>query len=228
MCNLTFEYKLLKQRYRTIFLNTAEEIRVLTEKLKPDNFVGEVFDLYEKSSEGRLWQVKVRKSLRERYLRIKKDNTEQIALLKDNYGCVCCGSCCRLACSEFSYEELQMKASNGDSTANEFLQTFVPFESLNEVKQVFPQYLELLENNNETDYHFYHCPKVTSDNKCPDYENRPKICRDFPDNPLAFLPLKCGFNEWKFKTEDISLKLSAESEIISFYINKLTDYLQIL
>ena len=51
----------------------------------------------------------------------------------------------------------------------------------------------MLIDNNESGYYFYHCPRVTKDNRCPDYENRPQICRDFPDNPLAFLPLSCGF-----------------------------------
>ena len=71
----------------------------------------------------------------------------------------------------------------------------------------------MLEENNQSGYYFYHCPKVTEDNKCPNYENRPQICKDFPDNPIAFLPPLCGFKDWKLKSELISLKLNAESEI---------------
>ena len=83
------------------------------------------------------------------------------------------------------------------------------------------RYVQLLEANNENGYYFYHCPKVTQGNRCPDYENRPQICRDFPDNPTAFLPPKCGFKDWKLKSNSVSLKLSAEMEISLFYIEKI-------
>lgn len=81
----------------------------------------------------------------------------------------------------------------------------------------------MLEDNNESGYYFYHCPKVTQDNKCPDYENRPQICRDFPDNPLAFLPLGCGFVDWKIKSEPVSLMLNAMVEIMGFYKDKIKE-----
>ena len=121
----------------------------------------------------------------------------------------------------FSPTELKTKAQNGDKTAQDFLQTFVPYQDMEEVRKVFPEYVKLLEANNENGYYFYHCPKVTQGNRCPDYENRPQICRDFPDNPTAFLPPKCGFKDWKLKSNSVSLKLSAEMEISLFYIEKI-------
>ena len=78
--------------------------------------------------------------------------------------------------------------------------------------------MELLRGEN---YYVYHCPKITKDNKCPDYENRPQICIDFPDNPIAFLAPECGYHKWKTKSEPLYLKLRAEGEIIEHIISNL-------
>ena len=94
---------------------------------------------------------------------------------------------------------------------------------MNEVDNIYPEYVQMLNDSGESGYYFYHCPKVTEDNRCSDYENRPQICRDFPDNPIAFLPKNCGFKDWKLKSESVSLKLNAEAEIINFYKEKIKE-----
>ena len=211
----------LRVRYREIFLDLAKKIESEVSSLKPEKLSGEIFDYYEKNSYGRRWQDSVLSMIKKIYYPEMIKMRVQINNIRDNYSCNGCGTCCRLACSEFSYGELKEKAKGGDNLAKQFLQTFVPYNSLDDVENIFPEYLKLLKNQNESGYYFYHCPKVTSENKCPDYENRPQICRDFPDNPIAFLPLSCGYMGWKLKSEELSLKLSALSEIISFYIQKL-------
>ena len=90
-----------------------------------------------------------------------------------------------------------------------------------EVRKVFPEYVQLLEANNENGYYFYHCPKVTQGNRCPDYENRPQICRDFPDNALSILPKTCGYKGWKEEVEPIALMLHSMVEIIEYYKERL-------
>ena len=93
-------------------------------------------------------------------------------------------------------EELKKKAKNGDNFATQFTSIFVPYKDENEAKQIYPEYFELLSERLEGEkVYFYHCPKLTKENRCSDYENRPGICRDFPDNPLGFLPGPCGFQE---------------------------------
>ena len=131
---------------------------------------------------------------------------------------ISCGVCCKFAVSEFSPEQLALKAQNGDNYALQFLETFVPYGSVDEARKIYPEYVEFLLKIADGKAYFYHCPKVTEDNRCPDYENRPQICRDFPDNPLAFLPKSCSFTTWKLKSESVCLKLNAEKEIIDFYL----------
>ncbi|MBO5386211.1 YkgJ family cysteine cluster protein [bacterium] len=220
---LTAEYERLKSSYREVFLDTANEIRAIVESVRPKNFDGDIFKTYEVGSVGFNWQQTVLSVLDVRYCGYKKSGLRQIQSFRDECNCVGCGVCCNFAVSEFSPEELKLKAENGDNFASQFVSVFVPYEEMNEVEKIYPEYVQMLKDNGESEYYFYHCPKVTDDNKCPDYENRPQICRDFPDNPIAFLPKTCGFKDWKLKSESVSLKLNAEAEIINFYKEKIKE-----
>lgn len=212
----------LKLKYREIFLKTAENIQAKIISIKPQ-IDGEIFDKYPEKSDGKLWQKRTIEILERDYKNSLSEDLAKIKNTRKNCSCGCCGTCCRLACSEYSPDELLIKAKYGDKFAQQFTQTFVPYESIEEARKIFPEYIRMLEENNQSGYYFYHCPKVTKDNKCPDYENRPQICRDFPDNPVAFLPPLCGFKDWKLKSEHILLKLNAEAEITNFYIKKIKE-----
>lgn len=220
---LTAEYDRLKSSYREIFLEAANEIRAVVESVRPKGFVGDIFKTYEIGSVGFKWQQTVLSVLDVRYCGYKKSGLRQIQAFRDECDCIGCGVCCNFAVSEFSFEELQLKAKNGDNFASQFISVFIPYENMNEVENVYPEYVQMLNDSGESGYYFYHCPKVTEDNRCSDYENRPQICRDFPDNPIAFLPKNCGFKDWKLKSESVSLKLNAEAEIINFYKEKIKE-----
>lgn len=212
----------LKLKYREIFLQTAESVQSKILSIKPD-IKGEIFDKYPKDSIGKTWQKRAIETLEKDYKKSLSKNLDKIKNNRKICNCKGCGTCCKLACSEFSPAELQIKAKYGDKFAQQFTQTFIPYESIDEARKIFPEYIKMLEENNQSGYYFYHCPKITEDNKCPDYDNRPQICKDFPDNPIAFLPPLCGFKDWKLKSELISLKLNAEAEITNFYIKKIKE-----
>ena len=196
------EFISTKVRYRELFVDIALEIDKVIDSLDSDNALA---------------------YLNLRLDKIKKEYRECLYTSDHLRKCNCCGLCCKFAVSEFSYEQLKQKANNGDKFAAQFVTTFVPYNDLNDVKNVCPEYVNLLEDFKESDCYFYHCPKVTEDNKCSDYENRPQICRDYPDNPLQILPKSCGFCDWKLQLESVSLKLNAEIEIINFYITKIKE-----
>lgn len=197
MCELGNNLKILKKNYGEIFKISYADIEAAIEGLS--------------ESERKLY-------LENRLNNVKNKTVEYVKEQREASHCSCCGVCCRFAVSEFSFEELKEKSNNGDNFAKQFISTFIPYNSADEYIKIFPQYLELLKNEN---YYVYHCPKVTEDNRCPDYENRPQICRDFPDNPIAFLPPMCGFSGWKLKSEFVWLKLRAEIEIINHYLENL-------
>ncbi len=218
MEDLTVSIKNLRQKYREIFKTSAEELEKRVNDIKPEG-VGDIFDAYPIGSPGRLWQDSVLKMFDEDICREIFRKWNEILAYRKEFSCNGCGTCCRLACSEFSPEELKIKAEHGDNFANQFLSVFIPYESKEQAKQVYPEYIEMLEKNKEDKVYFYHCPKLNDCNRCTDYDNRPQICRDFPDNPLAFLPKSCGFEQWKQEIEPVALMLHSMLEIIEYYKN---------
>ena len=140
---------------------------------------------------------------------------------KNNYTCARCASCCKLAASQYSYDQLKQKAMRGDKFSKDFISVFVPFKTEDDAKAANPEYFELL-NKLVTDekIYYYYCPKLEG-NLCSDYENRPSICKDFPHNPLKLLPSACSYNEWKNEIAHEAMLLKAKTDIIEFYRSKL-------
>lgn len=221
MNNLSSSVENLRKKYREIFEKSVEEIQSRVDDLKPENFSGDIFDCFEKDSKGYIWQKQVLSLLENDISKEIYRKFQEILAYRNNFGCVGCATCCNLACSEFSPDELKQKAENGDNFASQFLSVFIPYNSKDEAKKVYPEYIAMLDDNKENDVYFYHCPKLTDDNRCSDYENRPQICRDFPDNPLSILPKSCGYKHWKEEIEPVTLMLHSMVEIIEYYCDKI-------
>jgi len=147
---------------------------------------------------------------------------KEIDNYKNNFSCSCCSTCCKIASSEFSYEELKEKAQNGDKFAQQFVSVFVPYEDENQARIAYAEYIDYLYEilGKEEKYYFYYCPK-NKNKLCSDYENRPEICREFPTNPLMILPKTCGYKAWQEETHTATLLLHALVEIIDFYIKRI-------
>lgn len=211
----------MKQMYREIFLKSSDAIKDRVDKIKPEGIEGDIFDSYEKGSEGQKWQYVVLDMFEKDISHEIYRKWNEILKLRENYSCNGCATCCNLACSEFSYDELKKRAKNGDKFATQFTGIFVPYKSKEEARKVYPQYIELLDNSVDEEVYFYHCPKLNDCKRCSDYENRPQICRDFPDNPLSILPKSCGYYEWRKLAEPVAMMLHAMVEIIDYYKQKI-------
>jgi Fe-S-cluster containining protein len=118
---------------------------------------------------------------------------------------------------------LQQKAKNNDNFATQFVSIFIPYENQEEAKKIYPEYVEMLEEKLGKDekVYFYHCPHLDENNLCTQYDKRPDICRDFPNNPLSILPDWCGYCQWKEETEILAMTLHALVNISEFYKEKL-------
>lgn len=211
----------LRSEYREIFKKSLAEIANRIDELRPDGLDADVTDKFPVNSDGALWQTKVLDMLENDISKEVYRKYKEILAYRSQFKCVGCATCCNLACSEFSPAELKQKAENGDNFAAQFLSVFVPYESKEEARKIYPEYIQMLEENKEDNVYFYHCPKLTEDKRCSDYENRPQICRDFPDNPLSILPKSCGYKQWKDEIEPVALMLHSMVEIIEYYKEKI-------
>ena len=237
MSALKNEVKDLKTKYREIFLKANEELIKQIHSSMPDiNCVAcenkcklisqekNLLENYPINCEFRKWQKGIIKQFDEKTSKDVFDTWSKMVLYRGQFTCSGCATCCKLACSEFSPDELKEKAKNGDNFATQFLSVFVPYKSKDDARKFYPEYFELLEEKfSDEEIHFYYCPKLGADNRCTDYENRPQICRDFPDNPLTLLPPKCGYHSWKQEVEPTALMLHSMLEIMEFYKEKLSE-----
>lgn len=176
----------------------------------------------------RFWQEHCLDKLENDISKSIYEKIQEINGLKEKYKCNKCAACCRLASSEFSYSELLQKAQNGDIFAKQFTSIFIPYENKAEARPFYPEFFDLLEKKYQNDekIYFYHCPKLGDDNLCTDYENRPDICKVFPNNPLVIFPKNCGYKKWQDEVEVLALTLHAMVEITEFYKTKIEEALK--
>ncbi len=230
---LNAQYDSLKDNYEKIFIEAAESIRREIEKFRPENPCADckvkeckiakkdVFTDYPVGCAYRDWQKQILSFLDGEYRQKLKNDYKAMMSKKDDFTCNRCANCCRLATSEYSYEQLKQRAMRGDKFSKEFVSVFVPYTNEEEAKAANPEYFELLnELLEDQKIYFYYCPKLEG-NSCSDYENRPDICKDFPHNPLKLLPSTCSFNEWKNSISKQAMLLKAKTDIIAFYKTKL-------
>jgi Fe-S-cluster containining protein len=222
MSDLNSNIQNMKQKYRDIFLKSVDAIQGRVNEIKPESVEGDIFDCYAENSYGRQWQNAVLEMFDKDICHEIYRKWQEVLDYRKEFHCKGCATCCNLACSEFSPEELKQKAKNGDNFATQFTKIFIPYASKSEAKEIYPEYIDLLDEMKEDDVYFYHCPKLTDCKRCSDYENRPNICKDFPDNPLSILPKSCGFYEWRKEVEPMALMLHAMLEIIEYYKEKIS------
>lgn len=238
MDSLECDYVKKKKIYRDIFKKSQESVISQLLSLKKSflcNNCKEVCEFkavsdslfvdYPLSCTYKSWQKAAIYKLKNEISKDIYGKIQELLKFRETFSCSRCALCCKFACSEFSPAELKLKAENGDKFANQFLSVFVPYENLEEAFKIYPDYVELLKNKygSVDEVYFYYCPKLSEDNLCTDYGNRPDICRDFPNNALAILPNSCGFKPWKDEVEIIALTLHALSEIVGFFIEKLEE-----
>lgn len=202
-------------------MKSVEAIQARVDEIKPEDVSGDVFSTFEKDSSGAIWQKAVLEMFEKDISPEIYRKWKEILDYRENFHCKGCATCCNLACSEFSPEELRNKAASGDKFATQFLSVFVPYETKDEAEKIYPEYLQLLSDTIDENVYFYHCPKLTECKRCSDYENRPEICRVFPDNPLSILPESCGFYKWRQEVEPVALMLHSMVEIIDYYREKI-------
>lgn len=168
----------------------------------------------------------------------------EIQTRKRDYACHQCGVCCRLASSEYSFEELLERAAAGDSFAAQFTSVFLPYSSAEAAHEKFPAIVsdvlaETRSGQSGTDdnteagsadgqpVYFYHCPYVGEDNRCTLYGTgkRPAICEEYPGTPLTFIYDKCAWRPWKDKYHHQAMATHAEIELCSWLVNRLREQL---
>ena len=145
--------------------------------------------------------------------------------------CKMTGQCCRVASPSTPAHKLLQKAAEGSMYAREFFNIFVPYPSHEAARLVSPGTVErsLACASTQEDFedssqvHFYKCLYLADDNKCKIHEDRPQICRNFPDSPFTVMPPGCAFEGWKKSCKDEYSKAKENLKFLKELQETLTD-----
>ena len=129
MSNLNSSVENLKKEYREIFSKSVEEIQKRIDEIKPSDLKGDIFDEFPKNTEGQKWQQAALTLLDKDISKEVYRKFQEVLAYRNNFRCVGCATCCNLACSEFSPDELKEKAANGDKFAKQFMSIFIPYNT---------------------------------------------------------------------------------------------------
>lgn len=225
------QYNVLKDNYADIFMAAANSIRASIEKFKPEKPCDtckikcgidkvDIFSDFPVGCPYKDWQAQTLSFLNGEYKQKLKNTLQTLLDKREDYSCSECGDCCKLAVSEYSYEQLKQRAYKGDKYSQDFISVFVPYKTEEEAKLANPEFFEAVDVISTEKAYFYYCPKVKN-NLCSDYENRPDVCKNYPNNPLKLLHAHCSYNEWRKEVVKTAMMLRAKDDIIAFYKEKL-------
>lgn len=131
--------------------------------------------------------------------------------------CKMCGMCCRMASPSLPAVKLLDKAARGDSFARDFLTIFEPISD----QQAMELSPELYKNarfqaekspkfDNKEQVVFFRCRYLKGTCECLVYEDRPQLCRDYPDSPFLIMHPDCAFTGWSTNCKVSYKKLNEE------------------
>lgn len=128
------------------------------------------------------------------------------------------GECCRGAAQYQPWQTLIRQAAQGDSTARNFLSQYQPYPTRLLAETEAPHAVEASlavihdRKQNPDDVIFYRCIYLKNKNECQIYEDRPTLCRDFPESPFSAIPNCCGYASVQKACTQKAAQLKAELE----------------
>lgn len=124
MSELEHTVNKMKQKYREIFMKSSDAIKARVEGIRPMGFEGDIFDKFEVNSIGAKWQAATIEMFEKDISKEIYRKWQEILKFRENFECKGCATCCNLACSEFSPEELKKRAKmviNSQNSLHRFL-----------------------------------------------------------------------------------------------------------
>lgn len=141
------------------------------------------------------------------------------------------GRCCDMATPSSPAVEMLRKASEGDSYARDFLSIFQPYDSIDDVRLKAPEFvdraLDLASRSNKfkssDQVVFFSCRYLEGKNQCGVYEDRPQLCRDYPDTPFLLMHPGCAFESWALECKTRYKIINSELSELKKIKDVLTD-----
>jgi len=139
--------------------------------------------------------------------------------------CKMCAQCCRCASPSSPSIELLKRAASDTKFAKDFFSIFIPYLNIEEAEKInsiiVKKTVKAAENPENkvsaNELVFYHCRYISEDNKCLIHEDRPALCRNYPDSPFLVFPPDCAYEEWSKNCKEKYNQLQEELKKIQHY-----------
>lgn len=118
------------------------------------------------------------------------------------------GICCKVAVfkglhsTEAIIEMAETDPGQDGEMARDFRSVFLPYESIEDVVEIAPEFVERVLDNAEKnglsphEIGFFHCRYVSDEGRCMVHEDRPIGCRKYPiPHPKTIFHPGCGYEE---------------------------------
>jgi Fe-S-cluster containining protein len=143
--------------------------------------------------------------------------------------CHKCGRCCRSATTYAPHQKLLAMAEEGHKEAQDFLNIFEPYESVEAARAVVPEQVNEVmriaaarDDMNADEVTFYHCRFVTDEGLCGIYDKRPRCCREAPVHGWSAMPPGCGFEGWQFAEREKQKRMIRDLKGSAYLIEQLS------
>ena len=144
---------------------------------------------------------------------------EEFLKKKNKYKCKRTGICCRSATSVKPWEKL-IKAKD-NQYLRDFFNLFVTYGRTDEYKKIFPNAyincISIVKDRKDIsidDVYFYYCRFFKEPGICQIYEDRPDLCRNYPESPFDAIDSECGFYKWSIDCKKAYIQLKYELEML--------------
>lgn len=140
---------------------------------------------------------------------------EKFGISKNLSACKKTATCCLAATSVSPW--IKINRAKNNQNLRDFFNIFIPYDSSDKVQKTFPEAyrtcMEVAESRsdvNKEEIYFYHCRFLKPPNHCQIYEDRPNLCRDYPDSPFDSISSTCGYYGWAKQCKKKLIELQLE------------------
>jgi Fe-S-cluster containining protein len=150
------------------------------------------------------------------------DRWEQLLNISKPEICKRTAACCLTATSLEPWKKITAASKNQE--LKDFFNIFIPYLDKNDVKEKYPDAfkssIEIASSRSSyksENLYFYYCRFLDPPNHCQIYEDRPSLCRSFPESPFDAIPETCGYYEWACNCRQKYYELQTELKRLKLF-----------
>lgn len=129
--------------------------------------------------------------------------------------------CCQVVTSVEPWKKLAVAKAN--QSLKDFFNIFIPYQShgfvINNFPDAYDACMKIVKGRQGVSFdhlYFYYCRFLTRPNICNIYEDRPTLCRNYPESPFDAISKECGYYKWSLECKKAYINMQQELTKLHF------------